>query len=119
MVDSEQRDRLMSGIYLSEDKNDNIGRIEHAFKLVIKAGAVENKIKKAVKTRALPKKRIPDLLDLALEKNIIQLDEYKLIKEAEEARWDAIQVDSFTPEEYWKNHKIHSFRGTQKVANLE
>ncbi len=98
--DSPQRDRLTEGIYLSDDPNDPLARLDQAFKMVKKAEAVERKIRQAVKTKTLPKKRAAQLLDLALEKNVITQDEYQIIKKAEEMRNDAIQVDSFSQEDY-------------------
>ena len=41
----------------------------------------------------------------ALEAEIISLDEVELLTQAESARNDAIQVDSFTLEEY-QRHKV-------------
>ncbi len=98
--DTEQRDRLTQGIYLSDDPEEPLTRLDNAFKMVKKAEAIERKIRKAVKEKTLPKKRASFLLDEALQKNVITQEEYDTIKKAEEMRNDAIQVDSFTQEEY-------------------
>ena len=98
--DSEQRDRLTEGIYMSDDPEDALTRLDNAFKMVKKSEVIEKKIRKAVRAKTLPKKRASQLIDLALEKNVITQEEYGTIKKAEEMRNDAIQVDSFTQEEY-------------------
>ncbi len=98
--DSGQRDRLTKGIYISDDPEDGLNRMDQSFKMVKKAEAIEKKIRKARRSRVLPKKRVMHIMDLALEKSVITKEEYELIKKAEKMRNDAIQVDSFTQEDY-------------------
>lgn len=98
--DTEQRDRLTEGIYLSDNPEDALTRLDQAFKMVKKAEGIERKIRKAVKSKTLPKKRVSQLVDLALEKSVITEEEHGILAKAEEMRNDAIQVDSFTEEEY-------------------
>ncbi len=98
--DGEQRDRLTKGIYISEDPQDGLNRMDQAFKMVKKAEAIERKIRKARRSKILPKKRVMHIMDLALEKSVITKEEYDLIKKAEQMRNDAIQVDSFTQDDY-------------------
>lgn len=98
--DSEQRDRFTAGIYLPQDENEGLGRYEKVFKVVKRSQDIEKKLRKAIKKRDLPKKRIAEVLDLAKEKGVISEDEYKIVKETESLRWDAIQVDEFTEEEF-------------------
>ena len=99
-TDGEQRDRLTEGVYLPTDPEQAMGRMERAFKAVKESESIAKKIKKAIRTRDLPKKRIMDLIDLAVEKNIISEDEKQLLVTAEEYRLDAIQVDDFSEEEF-------------------
>lgn len=98
--DSEQRDRLTQGIYLSKDPEDPLARLDNTFKMVKKAEGVERKIRKAIKAKTLPRKRIPQIMDEALQKSVITQDEYDSLKKAQDMRNDAIQVDSFTQERY-------------------
>lgn len=98
--DTEQRDRLTEGIYLSDDPNDALTRLDQAFKMVKKAEGIERKIKQAIKAKVLPRKRVAQLIDEALAKSVITQEEYDTIKKAQEMRNDAVQVDSFTQEEY-------------------
>lgn len=99
---SEQRERLTSGVYVPESGEEGLGKLEWAFKLTKQASGVEKKIKKAVKAKKLPKKRVASLVDLAVEKNVITSAEKDLIVKSIAARWDAIQVDDFADEDYKK-----------------
>jgi acyl-CoA dehydrogenase len=98
--DSEQRDRLTEGIYMPKDPEEALSRLDLAFKMVKKAEGVEKKIKNAIRAKTLPKKRIPQVMEEALQKNVITQEEFDTIKKAQEMRDDAIQVDSFTQERY-------------------
>jgi acyl-CoA dehydrogenase len=98
--DTEQRDRLTQGIYLPKDPNEALAKLDQTFKMVKKSEDIERKIRRAVKSKVLPKKRVNQLLDLALEKSVITKDEFGIITKAEEMRNDSIQVDSFTQQEY-------------------
>src|SRR5690606_33478272 len=102
MTDSEQRDRMTEGIYIPSDVEEALGRQENAFKLVKKAEGIERKIRKAVKAKTLPKKKVGKLIDLAYEKGVINDEEKKIMVDAAKAVWDVIQVDDFTQEEYVK-----------------
>lgn len=94
------RERLSEGVYVPHDRNEALGRLEYAFSMVNRAESAEKKIKKAVREKVLPKKKIHLLLDEARQKNIISEDELKLIQEADAIRYDAILVDDFSEEQY-------------------
>ena len=95
------RDRHTKGAYIPTDaKVDHVARLDLAFVKTIEAAGVEKKIKKAIKAKTLPKKNIKSLLDEAVSKNVITAAEKGLLAEAEALRWDAIQVDDFTQEQY-------------------
>ncbi len=98
--DTEQRDRLTQGIFISKDPKDALTRIDNTFKMVKQAESIEKKIRNAVKAKTLPKKRVAQLIDLALEKSVITKEEFETLKKAQEMRDDSIQVDSFTQEQY-------------------
>ncbi len=93
--DTEVRDRLTQGIYINEIENDATGRIECAFKAVLAALPVEQKIHQAQKTKQLPKGLGEAVLKQALDKHIINAEEVALIKQAERSRNLAIMVDDF------------------------
>ena len=94
----EGRDRLTQGIYYPKSREEALGRYEYVFDLVKRAETVEAKITKAIRKKQLPKKRIFKLIDLALEKNIIDKSEFDILHETANARWDACQVDCFSEE---------------------
>ncbi len=96
----EQRDRLTAGIFIPEDKKEALGRYEYALQLSEKADPVYEKIYKATKRKELPKTQVRFVIDQALEKGIISEEEATLIRKAEDARVDMVQVDDFTLEEY-------------------
>ncbi|WP_372636128.1 acyl-CoA dehydrogenase [Fodinibius sp.] len=95
-----QRDRLTDGIYLPGDKEQAMGRYDYALQALEDAEAVYKKIYKATKKKELPKTQPRFVIEEALEKGIISSEEAELIREAEDARLDLVQVDEFTLEEY-------------------
>ncbi len=96
----EQRDRITEGTFIPKDSTEAIGRYEHTLNLITKVAPVYKKMYVAMKKREIPKAPVPDLIEPALEKGIITKEEAELAREAEDARYDAIQVDEFTQEEY-------------------
>lgn len=95
LSDSPFRARLTSGIYINQDQEDPTGRIELAFKAVLKAQPVEAKLQLAQKKNQLPKGSYASLLEEALKACIITEQEAELLKVAEKARFKAISVDDF------------------------
>ncbi|MCP3982715.1 MAG: acyl-CoA dehydrogenase [bacterium] len=96
----ELRDRHTAGVYLPTDPETAIGRLDRAMALCAEAEGVERKLKQAIRARKLAKAPPATLITEALEKSIITVEEASLLRAAEEARDDAIQVDSFSLEEY-------------------
>ena len=94
-------DELTTGIYLSQNKNSRMKKLESGYKLSLLARPIEKKIKKGVKEGKIKKDKLVRMKDAALEKNIITVEEHKAITELEDLRWQAIQVDSFTEENYF------------------
>ena len=99
----EQRERLTRGMYVPQDPQRAVGRLEAAFEICFQAWGVVRKLKKAIRARELPKAKPLSLVEKALEKGILAPDEAELLEMAEAARQDAIQVDSFTLEEYLRS----------------
>ncbi|SMO91214.1 acyl-CoA dehydrogenase [Fodinibius sediminis] len=96
----QQRDRLTDGIYLPKDKDQAMGRYEYALQSLVDAEPVYKKMYVATKKKELPKTQPRFVIDMALEKGIISEEEAELVRKAEEARVDMVQVDEFTLEEY-------------------
>ncbi len=99
LQDSPSRDRLTSGIYINESPEDATGKIEIAFKAVLKAAEATSKIKIAQKQGLLEKKGLLESIQQALHENIITKAEFNLIIQAEKAKEIAISVDDFTAEQ--------------------
>ncbi|KAA3609536.1 MAG: acyl-CoA dehydrogenase [Planctomycetota bacterium] len=108
----EQRDAISYGMYLPEDPEEAMGRMEHAFRLCYEAESVIRKIKAAIRSKQLPREAPLSLVPKALESGIISALEAELVQKAEAARQDAIQVDSFTLEEYMET-AVKSDSGSQ------
>ena len=96
-----QRDRLFGGVFVPTDPETAVGRFEHAMALCYEAEAVVGKVKAAIKDKRLPRANPATLVGAAVEKGVITAEEAQLLERAEAARADAIQVDSFTTEEYF------------------
>jgi acyl-CoA dehydrogenase len=99
-VPGEQRNRLTAGLYVPRHRSQALGRIENAFLLCFEAEQAARKIKRAIRSGKLPKAAPLTLVERAVEEGILGEGEAALLETAEEARRDAIQVDSFTLEEY-------------------
>ncbi len=100
------REWLTDGIYVPENKDEALGKLEHAFRLSRDAYHVGQTIKDAVRDGRLPKRRPHQLLDEALEKGVISQDEYDLVAEADAARERYIQVDEFELDAYRENRML-------------
>jgi acyl-CoA dehydrogenase len=94
------RDRLTQMVHLDPDPHSALGRLEHALRACTDAEPVLKKLKDAVKQGRLPKARPEQLLDQAVEQNLVSDLERQLVQAAETARQEAIAVDSFSLEEY-------------------
>ena len=90
------RERLSDGIFRSK----RFVEIDETFKLHLKASDIVRKIKKAIRSKTLPKQAIYLLVDTALEKGVIDKDEFNTLSSAIKAKDDLVQVDSFTMEDY-------------------
>ena len=99
-TNNDTRARLTEGIYISKDKNSATGRLENAFLLKLESEKLLKKVKNAIRKRVLPKEKPMNLIKLAIEKKILTKVEGKLLLTAEEARYDTIQVDSYTLSDY-------------------
>ena len=74
--------------------------MEHTLDLITRADEVADKIKQAIKDRRLPRQKPITLLTEAQGAGVISPEEVKLVLEAEAARDDTIEVDSFTLDDY-------------------
>ncbi|MCO5143873.1 MAG: acyl-CoA dehydrogenase [Oligoflexia bacterium] len=97
----EQRTRVIDGIYLSKDpENDHRAQLEKALITVKSAEEIERKVKRAVREKKIAKIKGAKLFQEALAKGVINQAEFESLDKAEKLRWASIQVDEFTLEEY-------------------
>jgi acyl-CoA dehydrogenase len=94
------RDRHTTGIHVSDDPNDGLGRLERALSLTADTEPIERRLRDAVKAGKIQKASPAKLIEQALAAHVITADEAVRLQEAESARYAAIEVDSFTLEEY-------------------
>jgi acyl-CoA dehydrogenase len=97
---SAERNRLTAGIYLPTHPDETLGRLEQAMNLTLQAEAFLKLIKAASQEGVLPHGKPEQLVDAAVEAGVLTTAQEMVIKDAMSARNDAIQVDSFTMEEY-------------------
>ena len=103
----EQRDRLTHGLYLSDDRNDPLGRLDYAFKKIHEVRPLHLKLRQAVKKKVIQKSTIHTMIDDAFEANILTQEEVDQLRDAEALRDDAIQVDQFSQDDYMKTAVKH------------
>jgi len=93
------RDRLTAGMFVPQDADEPLGRIEAALAQIERADAVEKVLSNSIKNGQLPKAPIASLIDLAVERDIIDRHDAEQLRAAEALRREVISVDDF-PKEY-------------------
>lgn len=113
--DTPTRERMIEGMYLPKNPEEQVGRLQHAFKIVSQADAAEKKIRKAVKDGVLPKKKMHLLIEDALAKSVITAADKEVLLKSELVRFDAVQVDDFNEEQYHSSTTESSLMGLMKL----
>jgi acyl-CoA dehydrogenase len=101
MQQPDAREHLTAGIYLPQDPQEALGRLERAYKLNQQAMPIFKQLKAATKSGQIP--NIADssvLIEAGLRAGLINGLDSDIAYAAEKARTDAIQVDAFTLETY-------------------
>ncbi len=96
----ELRKRMIEGVYQPTDPSEGLSRLENAFLAVKRAEKIFGKIRKAIKSKQLPKIKGAAIVEKALEAKVITAEEAKQLQEAEKLRNIAIQVNEFSQAEY-------------------
>ena len=109
--DTELRNRMIEGMYLSTNEKEQVGRLANAFKITHQADSAEKKIKKAIKEGVLPKKKVSALIEEAIAKRVITAEEKNIIVMSEQVRFDAVQVDDFSEQEFKTTATTSSLTG--------
>jgi acyl-CoA dehydrogenase len=94
------RDRLTANIYVPSHPDETLGRLEQAMRLSIQAEETLKTIKAASKAGQLPPGKPERLIEAAVTAGVITQAEANQIQEAERLRYEAIQVDAFSLDEY-------------------
>lgn len=96
LTPSQARDRLTQGMYMPSHAHDTVAQLEDALIKTIKAEHIERRLKQKLPGYQPGYQVMDKLLSQALAEKIINQDEAQLIREAETARWQVIQVDDFS-----------------------
>ena len=92
------RDKLTSDIYLSTDRNTNIGRLDDAMVKVLLAESAEKKLKNLIRKYSIKGSDYKEKIYRALELGLITEEEAFIIRQADLVRQAIIQVDDFDQE---------------------
>lgn len=99
----EQFRRLTSDTAPIEDDRPGMGRLMKAFRLHQDVQPLLGRIRDAQKSRELPRGLEFEVVDEAVQRKVLTPREAVRVKEAEEAALAAIEVDVFTPENYFQS----------------
>ncbi len=97
---SATRDRLTVGMFMSGDPDGPMHLLEDAMAKVIAAEPAERKLHHAVKEGRASGRDLAAQLESARYSGAIDDEDLELIRTAEAARWEVIQVDDFSLAEY-------------------
>lgn len=102
--DNPARDRIVQGAYCSDSAKDPLGRVLNAYRLANQTQEMRDKLHKEIRS-AKPTDRQgvewlmghqwEEMVEWAVNQNIINADERPLLLEAVEALYDVIRVDAF------------------------
>jgi acyl-CoA dehydrogenase len=90
---NESRDRLVSGVYIS-DEDDASGRVHRAFDLILKSAKAENAVQNALK-QPVTFANYRELVQKAVESGVITEEQATMVRLAQEAARAVIEVDDF------------------------
>ncbi|AWB67742.1 acyl-CoA dehydrogenase [Saccharobesus litoralis] len=93
---NESRDRLGKGQYVTASPNNLFGELEAALRLILKAEPIYDRICKVLDQK-FSFSQLHEMAETGLEQNIINEHEAEILKQAEQARLKAINVDDFDP----------------------
>ena len=98
----EQYKRLVNGVYLAPEFHAGAGRLMRAFRLVTEAHPAAKRVILAQRARQITPHRPPaEVADEAVKAGVINAQEAQLLKYALGARLAAIEVDVFTPDQFY------------------
>ena len=114
LSENESRDRLVSGVYIS-DEDDASGRVHRAFSLVLKSANAENAISNAL-NEPLTFDNYKRLVQKAVESGVITEEQATMVRLAQEASRAVIEVDDF-PQSAFEDRQEPPFRTAKTAGN--
>jgi acyl-CoA dehydrogenase len=104
----DQYKRLVEGVFHAPETFPGAGRLMKAFRLVTEAHAAAERIILAQRAKQLTRGLLPaEVAEEAQAKGIVSAAEVRLLKDALAARMEAIEVDVFTPEQFYATVNGH------------
>ena len=97
LSESEARDRLTAGVYLSDDSKDVTGSIEYALRCVLASDAAERKLKKSGQRKPYHMD-YPAWLQHMISEQVLNQEEVELLLKTDEATQHVVMVDDFPNE---------------------
>lgn len=111
-----QSERLAADLFLPRDSSTGLGRLLDAFRKVCAAEPLVAKVKAAQKAGKLGAGDADALAEKARKAGVLTEAEAAQLAEAREARLAAIEVDVFTPEEFFANASSTESAETREAA---
>ncbi|WP_097461637.1 acyl-CoA dehydrogenase [Mangrovitalea sediminis] len=102
--DGQVRDRLVRGVYITEDPSDAVGRVLHAYRMAQDTKRIRDKLHDAIRKtdpdelqdlEMLLGHQRKELVDWAVERDIVAESDRETLVEALDAMYDVIRVDAF------------------------
>lgn len=97
-----QFDRVTGHMIRPREDAPALGRLHKAWRLVVAAQPIAAKVHKAMRAGRIDPAPLTQALGAAVEAGVIGVDEAETVRAAEMAREEAIQVDVFKPEDYYR-----------------
>jgi len=97
LAPSATRDRLTDGIFINDDADDPLGRIERALAAVIRAESIEARLKDAAIHGIISGNHLHARVESAQQAGLITREEIEVLETAEAAVAAAVVVDAFDP----------------------
>ncbi|MES1948837.1 acyl-CoA dehydrogenase [Salinisphaera sp. C84B14] len=98
-----QYQRVAGGMGTPRDDEPGMGRLLNAWRLVSEAQEPTMRVRKALHKKQIQAPNLLEALESAVGVGVITQDDAAKIRKAEAARLEAIQVDTFSAEEYYKD----------------
>ncbi len=97
--DSATRERLTDGLYMELSENNALAHANQVFMQQLDILPIQNILRKAVKAGELPKVSGQELIDIALEKEVINSEQAQELKDFNKSLMEVINVDDFDQSE--------------------